>query len=185
MDFIGRKISEARKTKGITQEELAELSNVNLRTIQRIENNENEPRGKTLNLICEVLQINTQELLRNYAGEAKNSIATTVVNGIFLLALNLLLATIIGYLSSASGSNFNSRVGAFLLSFFIPIFIVNMTLKMNGLERMLKFGTGFISYLTMILVLDIIRGLDTFMIPCLVMSLAILFFGHKLFRKEV
>ena len=36
---------------------------MNLRTIQRIENNENEPRGKTLNLICEVLETNVEDLL--------------------------------------------------------------------------------------------------------------------------
>ena len=48
MSIIGKKISETRKSKGLTQEELAELSKVNLRTIQRIENNESEPRGKTL-----------------------------------------------------------------------------------------------------------------------------------------
>jgi transcriptional regulator with XRE-family HTH domain len=36
MNLIANKISETRKTKGLTQEELAELSKVNLRTIQRI-----------------------------------------------------------------------------------------------------------------------------------------------------
>jgi transcriptional regulator with XRE-family HTH domain len=34
MDTIGRIISDTRKLKGLTQEELSELSNVNLRTIQ-------------------------------------------------------------------------------------------------------------------------------------------------------
>lgn len=43
MNAIGKKISDTRKSKGFTQEELAELSKVNLRTIQRIENNKNEP----------------------------------------------------------------------------------------------------------------------------------------------
>tara|TARA_R110002049_G_C9063249_1_gene554354 strand:- start:740 stop:883 length:144 start_codon:yes stop_codon:yes gene_type:complete len=47
MSIIGRTICEARKSKGLTQEELAESTKINLRTIQRIENNENEPRGKT------------------------------------------------------------------------------------------------------------------------------------------
>lgn len=46
---------------------MAESAKVNLRTIQRIENNESEPRGKTLNLVCEVLKfpefkINVKEL---------------------------------------------------------------------------------------------------------------------------
>jgi len=64
MNIIGNKISESRKLKGLTQEELADLSKVNLRTIQRIENNENEPRGNTLNLICNVLDLDLKDLLK-------------------------------------------------------------------------------------------------------------------------
>lgn len=63
MNEIGKKIKEARKKKGLSQEELAESAKVNLRTIQRIENNESEPRGKTLNLICKVLNINAEDIL--------------------------------------------------------------------------------------------------------------------------
>ncbi|REE24431.1 putative Tic20 family protein [Winogradskyella pacifica] len=63
MNEIGEKIKEARKMKGLSQEELADLAKINLRTIQRIETNQNEPRGKTLNLICKVLEINTEDIL--------------------------------------------------------------------------------------------------------------------------
>ena len=63
MNEIGKRIRDIRKKKGLSQEELAESAKVNLRTIQRIENNESEPRGKTLNLICDVLQINTEDIL--------------------------------------------------------------------------------------------------------------------------
>lgn len=58
MNSIGDRICETRKSKGLTQEKLAELSQVNLRTIQRIENNENEPRGKTLELYILVVLVN-------------------------------------------------------------------------------------------------------------------------------
>lgn len=63
MNEIGKKIKELRKKKGLSQEELAESAKVNLRTIQRIENNKSEPHGKTLNLICEVLDINAENIL--------------------------------------------------------------------------------------------------------------------------
>jgi transcriptional regulator with XRE-family HTH domain len=72
MNAIGKKIKEIRKKKGLSQEELAEFSKVNLRTIQRIENNESEPRGKTLNLICEVLDINAEDIL-DYGKQADKS----------------------------------------------------------------------------------------------------------------
>ncbi|WAC01757.1 helix-turn-helix domain-containing protein [Lacinutrix neustonica] len=63
MKEVGEKIKEVRKKKGLSQEALAESAKVNLRTIQRIENSESEPRGKTLHLICNVLEINTEGLL--------------------------------------------------------------------------------------------------------------------------
>ena len=73
MNIIGSEISKARKAKGLTQEELAELSKVNLRTIQRIENGENEPRGKTLVLICEVLDLDVESLLQAKKKYADNN----------------------------------------------------------------------------------------------------------------
>ncbi|MBP1838870.1 helix-turn-helix domain-containing protein [Formosa algae] len=63
MNEIGKKIRDVRKKKGLSQEELAESAKINLRTIQRIENNESEPRGKTLNLICKVLDLNAEDIL--------------------------------------------------------------------------------------------------------------------------
>jgi len=61
MTEIGKKIKEIRKKKGLSQEDLAESAKVNLRTIQRIENNENKPRGKTLKLIFDALNIEVIE----------------------------------------------------------------------------------------------------------------------------
>ncbi|MCS5489833.1 helix-turn-helix domain-containing protein [Algoriphagus limi] len=42
---LGKKISELRKAKGMTQEELVEKCNLNVRTIQRIEAGEVTPRS--------------------------------------------------------------------------------------------------------------------------------------------
>ncbi|MFI5138550.1 MAG: DUF4870 domain-containing protein [Sphingobacteriales bacterium] len=63
MNEIGGKVKDLRKKKGLSQEELAELASVNLRTIQRIENNESEPRGHTLNQICKALGVKAEEIL--------------------------------------------------------------------------------------------------------------------------
>ena len=59
---IGERIAEIRKNKGITQEELAEQANINLRTVQRIETGETQPRGYTLSAICRVLDVNIENL---------------------------------------------------------------------------------------------------------------------------
>jgi transcriptional regulator with XRE-family HTH domain len=63
MEIDGKKICEVRKLKGLTQEKFAELANVNLRTIQRIESNSGEPHGNTLNSICDVLGIKIEDIL--------------------------------------------------------------------------------------------------------------------------
>lgn len=57
MTEIGKRIKEIRNKRGLSQEDLAELSKVNLRTIQRIENDETVPRKKTLLLIYDALDV--------------------------------------------------------------------------------------------------------------------------------
>jgi len=63
METIGIKISKIRKQKGLTQEELSDLSKINLRTLQRIEKDETEPRGNTLKNLCHILEINIEDIL--------------------------------------------------------------------------------------------------------------------------
>ncbi|MDR7131038.1 transcriptional regulator with XRE-family HTH domain [Algoriphagus sp. 4150] len=54
---LGKKISEMRKAKGLTQEELVELCNLNVRTIQRIEAGEVTPRSYTIKALFEALGV--------------------------------------------------------------------------------------------------------------------------------
>lgn len=55
--LLGNKISELRKQKGMTQAELAEISKVNLRTVQRIELGQVMPRSHTVKLIFKSLGV--------------------------------------------------------------------------------------------------------------------------------
>ena len=52
---LGRKISELRKAKGLTQEELVEKCNISVRTLQRIETGEVTPRSYTIKTILAAL----------------------------------------------------------------------------------------------------------------------------------
>lgn len=52
---LGKKIVELRKAKSLTQEELVDSCNLNVRTLQRIESGEVTPRNYTLKLLSEVL----------------------------------------------------------------------------------------------------------------------------------
>jgi hypothetical protein len=115
----------------------------------------------------------------------KRPLVVIIVNGFFLIVLNIVLMMIVGYLTLDSDANFNSRIGAFLLSFFIPIFIVLKTRNMSGLERMLKFGFGFIFYIILALItVSFPQTLVTGLIPCLVIALATLYYGKEFIRMN-
>ena len=59
---LGRKISELRKAKGLTQEELVEKCNINVRTIQRIETGEVTPRSYTVKTILTALDYDLEKM---------------------------------------------------------------------------------------------------------------------------
>lgn len=59
---IKERIIEIRKRKGLTQDQLADEAGVNIRTIQRIEAGETEPRGYTLSAICKALDLNIEQV---------------------------------------------------------------------------------------------------------------------------
>lgn len=178
MSEIAKKIVESRKSKGLSQEELAELSKVNLRTIQRIENNENEPRGKTLILVCDALDLNVEEL-QSLQINSKLEFKDLLINGLFLIILNIILNSIIGLLMLDSESNTNSKMGGFLLSFFIPFYICYNTQKLSGMNRMLKYGSGYFIYLiTSFIIIGLPKSIYTGLAPCLLLSLATLYYGN-------
>lgn len=62
MNNIGEKIKEARIHQNLSQDALAELSNVSIRTIQRIESGQVTPRISTLNLLLKTLNIEFTEV---------------------------------------------------------------------------------------------------------------------------
>mgnify|MGYP003576654449 CR=1 FL=1 len=53
---LGKKIAELRRAKGLTQEELVEKCNLNVRTLQRIESGEVSPRSYTIRTIFSALE---------------------------------------------------------------------------------------------------------------------------------
>lgn len=95
MSAIGIKIKETRTKKGLSQEDLAELSKVNLRTIQRIESNDVVPREKTLKLIYEALDIVVLEQER-----VKIDKYLVWSSGLTLL---IVIATFLGWLRKSIG----------------------------------------------------------------------------------
>ena len=86
---IGDKIKSIRIQKGLTQEILAEKTSVSTRTIQRIENNEVDPRSYTLEKIADALQIDFKEFsnfqFENTKKEDTQLLALLHLSGLFVL----------------------------------------------------------------------------------------------------
>ncbi|HEX7845739.1 MAG TPA: helix-turn-helix transcriptional regulator [Chitinophagaceae bacterium] len=60
--MIASLIKDGRAAKGYTQKKLSELSNISIRSIQRIENGEIEPRSYTLKTLAGILGISFETI---------------------------------------------------------------------------------------------------------------------------
>ena len=60
---IGKNLIYYRKAKGLTQQELSNLTEVTVRTIQRIEKNEVQPHLQTIKLLAVALELEVEALL--------------------------------------------------------------------------------------------------------------------------
>lgn len=156
---LGSKIKDLRFKKGMSQEELADASQVSLRTIQRIENNENEPRGKTMQLICEALHVNIEELLdygkyedRQFLMLFHLSVLSTIVVPFGNIFLPLIL-----WLTNKQKIKGLQKIGARLLNFQIVFqsvtFILSVLLVFGKLYHWFKLDLFSAFFILLILLL--------------------------------
>jgi transcriptional regulator with XRE-family HTH domain len=87
---LAKRIKELRNRKGFSQEELSEKSGLSLRTIQRIENGETEPRGDSLKRLAIALQVSPDEILDWQFIEDKNVLIMLNLSQLGFLAFPLL-----------------------------------------------------------------------------------------------
>lgn len=100
---LGNRIQILRKEKGMTQEELAEKTGLSVRTVQRIENGEVDPRSYTLHQIAEALgvditdltKITTVEYRKPSDAETKKWLGILHFSGLFVLLLPPLIIWIL------------------------------------------------------------------------------------------
>ncbi len=60
---LSKRVKDLRNRKGLSQEELAENTGLSLRTIQRIENGETEPRGDSLKRLAMAFSVSPDEIV--------------------------------------------------------------------------------------------------------------------------
>ena len=90
MSNLGSRVMQLRKTKGYSQEVLAEKSGLNLRTIQRIEKGETEARGDSILRLCKVLEVGPEELMDWQMPEDRGYLAALNLSALTFLIFPLL-----------------------------------------------------------------------------------------------
>nr|WP_321405581.1 helix-turn-helix domain-containing protein [uncultured Carboxylicivirga sp.] len=91
----GKLIKELRLQKGMTQEELAEKTELSSRTIQRIENGEVDPRAYTLQMIAKALEVDFSLFIKKEAHKTDFTAQSTPNNWLAILHLSGLLPLIL------------------------------------------------------------------------------------------
>ncbi|MEQ8240111.1 MAG: helix-turn-helix domain-containing protein [Cyclobacteriaceae bacterium] len=90
MKTLAMRINEIRSQKGFSQDTLAELSGLNLRTIQRIEKGETTPRGDSLQRLSKALGTSPEELIDCIVKEDKSVLYLLNLSQLSFLAFPLL-----------------------------------------------------------------------------------------------
>ncbi len=76
---LAKKLKDLRAKRGMSQEYLADESQVSLRTIQRIENNESKPTGETVKRIAIALGVKLNELTDSSLANQTDDLSATII----------------------------------------------------------------------------------------------------------
>lgn len=87
---LSKKIKELRNRKGLSQENLSEKSGLSLRTIQRIENGETEPRSDSLKRLAATFDVSPEEIIDWKIIEDNNIVTLLNLTQLSFLAFPLL-----------------------------------------------------------------------------------------------
>ena len=79
MNNLSKRLKELRATRGISQEHLADVARVSLRTIQRIESNESKPTKETIKRVSLALEVELKELMGSNLTNQTCDLKTTLV----------------------------------------------------------------------------------------------------------
>ncbi len=140
---LGKLILDLRKQKGLTQEELVALCNLNVRTIQRIEAGEVSPRTYTIKSILEALGETPDEIFREpeqksplFTEKEKNGLFYSVI-GVGVLAASAIISLVFEFIISSS---FNKSIFTkFLFRTFMSIVtIISVFYYLNGYKIIAK-----------------------------------------------
>ena len=103
---LGKRLNEIRVQKGITQKELSDLCSVDIRTIQRIEAGEVEPRMSTLKILAAALEYDELVSPQNTAiiknDQFRTVLIVSLIAGIFYFFNFILYSVVVPNFTSIS-----------------------------------------------------------------------------------
>ena len=174
METIGKKILELRKRKGLTQEELSDLAKINLRTLQRIEKGETEPLGNTMKRLCEILEINLEDILDYGKKDDKHFLIffhLSVLSFLIIPLGNIIIPAILWLTKREKVIDLNER-GADLLNFqilwTILIFISFITSILVYFDGHSSHGEVYMPSIFIALILVLINLIYTIVVSILI-----------------
>lgn len=118
---LAQRIKELRNRKGFSQEELSEKTGLSLRTVQRIENGETEPRGDSLKRIALAFEISSDEIIDWTVQEDKGFLISLNLSALsfFLFPLLGILVPLIIWISKKDKIRNVNEIGKEILNFQI------------------------------------------------------------------
>jgi uncharacterized Tic20 family protein len=122
---LSKRVKELRSRKGLSQEQLAEISGLSLRTIQRIENGETEPRGETLKRLMNALEVTPEDLMDWSIAEDKGFLTAMNLSSLGFLIFPLLgiLIPLVLWISKKDKVKNVNETGKAILNFQITLTI--------------------------------------------------------------
>jgi transcriptional regulator with XRE-family HTH domain len=139
---LGKKISELRKLKGFTQEELVEKCNINVRTIQRIEAGDVTPRSFTVKTILEALGLDAGVFFEDTIHEEnkihlsdtdKDVLRASWISGIFLIITSI-IGMVVEFMLMSDGDFYNDGL-FYRLGWSIP-FLAALFFFLRGYKKL-------------------------------------------------
>lgn len=133
---ISHRVKTLRQSAGMSQNQLAEMAGVNLRTIQRIENGDSVPRGDTLRRIAQALQVDLESFTetedqagqkplpdKGYLHLLNASMLSILISPVLWMILPLVL-----WITGKGKSSVVNEAGKKILNFQFTMIVLYLTL---------------------------------------------------------
>lgn len=164
---LATRVKDLRIRKGFSQEELADKTGLSLRTIQRIENGETEPRGDSLKRLAEAFGVTPDDLVDWTIQEDNGFLLSLNLSSLSFLAFPLLgiLVPLVIWISKKGKVRNVDQLAKEILNFqitWIMIFILAYACLMAVLVfkmRLLVNPTGSFLTSNLMLFLVILKGM--------------------------